>query len=191
MKTTIHTCLLLVVLVSACGCRRDMFTQPKANPLRESKVFKDDTTARPIPAHTVANSESPSADEFDTGVSGTNEIDGFPMPVTRAVIERGRDRFEIFCAPCHGLTGNGDGMVVKRGLPRSPAFTLARLRTVPAGHFVEVIERGYGVMYPQGAQVPPDDRWAIAAYIRALQLSQYAAATNLPAGDVAKLQGVE
>ena len=191
MKLSPYICLMIGALLAVSGCRRDMFTQPKANPFRESKFFQDDTTARPIPAHTVTSSDAANAGVFNTGLNGTNAVAEFPMAVTREVLERGRHRFEIFCAPCHGLNGNGDGMVVQRGLPRSPAFTLARLRTVPVGHFVDVIERGYGVMYPQGAQVPPDDRWAIAAYIRALQLSQYAAITNLPSGDVAKLQGIE
>jgi hypothetical protein len=104
----------------------------------------------------------------------------FPMPVTRAVLERGHQRFEMFCTPCHGYTGNANGMIVQRGLSRPPSFHIARLKQAPVGHFFDVITNGFGAMYSYASRVPVEDRWAIIAYIRALQLSQGAAVTDVP-----------
>lgn len=187
-----QSCLpvLLGGLMIVTGCRRDMFTQPKANPLRESSFFPDGSSARPIPDHALSQEQLPPDDPFLSGMSGTNLVTTFPMPVTQDLLNRGRERFAIYCGPCHGLDGNGDGMVVWRGLPAAPPFSIDRLRDAPVGHFVDVVARGYGIMLPQGAQVTPQDRWAIAAYIRVLQFSQHASLTNLSPDDVAKLNAI-
>jgi len=183
-------CFVLPLAFTVIGCRRDMFNQPKGNPLRESNFFPDGAASRPLPAHTVSHSDLQPADSFYTGMNGHNPVATFPYPVTRRILERGKQRFEIYCVPCHGESGDGEGMVVQRGLPASPPLDLERLRTAPIGHFVDVIVRGYGIMLPQAAQVAPDDRWAIAAYTRALELSQHAELAELPPDDIAKLRNL-
>jgi mono/diheme cytochrome c family protein len=120
---------------------------------------------------------------FYTGFVGKDEATTFPQPVTRELIERGHERYDIYCSVCHGLTGDGLGMIVRRGFPPPPSFHQDRLRQAPPGHFYQVITNGFGVMYPYAARVEPADRWAIAAYIRALQLSQNATLADAdPAG---------
>ena len=126
-------------------------------------------------------------DAFDTGVVGTNPVAEFPYPITRAMLERGKERFEIACIPCHGRTGEGNGVVVQRGFPAPPSYGIQRLREAPVGHFVNVMARGYGAMFPQAERVTPEDRWAIAAYIRALQLSQQAPLSVVPADEKSQL----
>ncbi len=111
----------------------------------------------------------------------------FPFPVTKVVLERGKERYDIYCAPCHGRTGTGDGMVVRRGFSQPPTFHQTRLREAPVGHYFDVITNGYGAMYPYAARVSPEDRWAITAYIRALQLSQNAKISDVPAGERANI----
>jgi cytochrome c553 len=187
-------CLTLVMIflmpmtIILSGCRRDMFNQPKSNPLRESDFFPDGAASRLIPPHTVARGDLENDDAFFTGMIGTNLVTTFPFPITREVLERGRQRFEINCVPCHGETGEGNGVVVARGFPRPPSYHLDRLRMAPIGHFFDVMTRGYGVMFAQAERVTPEDRWAIAAYIRALQLSENATAADVPASEMAKLQ---
>jgi mono/diheme cytochrome c family protein len=190
MKSAGTITALLVCLWLLPGCRRDMFNQPKANPLRASKFFPDGASARPLPAHVVSRENWQPDDSFATGMIGTNPVAAFPFPITRAVLERGKQRYEIYCVPCHGQAGDGEGAVVRRGFAASPPLTIDRLRNAPPGHFVDVIVRGYGVMYPQAVQVTPADRWAIAAYIRALQLSQHALLAKLPPADAAKLKAI-
>lgn len=138
--------------------------------------------SRPLVAHTIPQGRLEEDKAFHTGKSGTNLATVFPMAVTREMLERGRERFEIYCAPCHGGVGDGSGMVVSRGYPRPPSYHTDRLRNAPPGYFFNVITTGYGVMYPYASRVKPADRWAITAYIRALQLSQNARITDLPAG---------
>jgi len=111
-----------------------------------------------------------------------------PLDLTPALLARGRNRFDIYCAPCHSRAGDGDGMIVRRGFPRPPSYHIDRLRNAPDGHFYQVISNGYGVMYPYGDRIDPDDRWAIVAYIRALQLSQHAPAGLLDPQDRARLR---
>jgi len=176
-------CLALAAM--STGCRRDMFDQPKSNPLRESDLFSDHAASRPIPPHTITRDASVD-DSFYTGLNGTNPASAFPYPITRDVLERGRQRFEINCAPCHGFTGEGNGIIVHRGFPSPPSYHLDRLREAPAGHFVDVMTHGYGAMLSQAERVAPEDRWAIAAYIRALQLSQHATTKDAPADQIAK-----
>ncbi len=179
--------LVPVALVS--GCRRDMFNQPYSKPLEPSRFFRDNHMAsRPVLANTVARGQLEADRVFFTGKAGTNLVDSFPFPVTREVLERGRERFEIYCSPCHGFTGEGNGIVVQRGFPPPPSYHIDRLRQAPVGHFYDVITQGYGVMYSYAERVSPQDRWAIAAYIRALQLSYNVPVTQLTSAERQKLE---
>ena len=176
------------ILIMLTGCRPDMFNQPRGNPLRESKFFKDGAASRPIPPNTVARGFLQNDEAYYRGIIGTNLVTELPFPITREMLERGRDRFEIHCSVCHGRTGEGNGMIVQRGFPAPPSYDIDRLRDAPIGHFYDVMTRGYGVMYPQASRVGPSDRWAIAAYIRVLQLSHHAVIRDLPQAERAKLE---
>lgn len=182
--------VLLALLAAVTGCRRDMFHQPNSKPLATSDFFQDNHMAsRPLVAHTVARGHLDADEVFYTGKVGTNLVTTFPFPITREVLQRGRERFDIYCAPCHGRTGDGNGMIVQRGFPPPPSYHIDRLRQAPVGHFFDVITQGYGIMYPYAQRVAPADRWAIAAYIRVLQKSQDAKLAEVPAAERAKLQG--
>jgi mono/diheme cytochrome c family protein len=181
--------LALLFLLCATGCRRDMFSQPSERPLERSSLFRDNKMAsRPLPAHTVARGQLEDDDAFYAGKIGTNLVAAFPIPVTRELLARGQERFNIYCAPCHGRTGDGNGVVRQRGYPAPPSYHIDRLRAAPVGHFFDVITRGYGVMYSYASRVEPEDRWAIAAYIRALQLSHDAKISDVPAQERAQLE---
>jgi hypothetical protein len=180
LKTTSLICILSATLAMGTACRRDMQDQPKYKPLGESRFFADGREARPIPAGTIARDELNDTDTFHTGEANGTFLDRIPMPVDSKVLERGRDRFDIYCSPCHGRLGDGNGMIAQRGL-RAPAnFHTERLREVPPGYIYQVIANGSGGMGDYGDQVPPSDRWAIVAYIRALQLSQSASLADVP-----------
>jgi mono/diheme cytochrome c family protein len=118
-------------------------------------------------------------------------VDTFPFAVTKEIVERGQQRFNVYCAPCHDRTGSGEGMIVKRGYAKPPSYHIDRLRQAPDGHFYDVITSGFGAMPDYAAQIPPRDRWAIVAYIRALQLSQNATVNDVPAGQRANLGGAK
>ena len=163
------------------ACRRDMQDQPKYIPLRPSDFFADGRSARPLPEGTVARGELRADKVFFTGKVGDQFVDRIPFPVTRAVLDRGQERFNIYCTPCHGRLGNGLGMIVRRGLKRPPSYHIDRLRQIPIGYFYDVITNGFGAMQDYAAQVAPRDRWAIAAYIRVLQYSQQASINDVPA----------
>jgi cytochrome c553 len=181
-----------IFLVFLTGCRRDMFLQPSEKPLERSDFFRDnDMASRPLPAHTVARGQLDEDEAFYRGMIGTNLVTQFPMPVTREVLLRGQERFNIYCAPCHGRSGEGNGMIPQRGYPSPPSYHTERLRTVPVGHFFDVITRGYGVMYSYANRVEPAARWAIAAYIRALQLSHDAKISDVPNEDRAQLEATK
>ncbi|HEU6448096.1 MAG TPA: cytochrome c [Verrucomicrobiae bacterium] len=175
------------MLVVTSGCRRDMFVQPKSDPLAANNFFSDDAASRPIPPHTVSRDNSETDTPFYTGMNGTNLVAEFPIKITRQILERGRQRYDIYCEPCHGITGDGNGIVVARGFPQPPSYHIKRLREAPVGHFFDVITHGYGAMYSYAQRVEPEDRWAIAAYIRALQLSGYATTNDVPTNEIAKL----
>jgi cytochrome c553 len=177
------------MLVMLTACRRDMFHQPRSKPLGESDFFQDGAASRSIPPHTVARGFLDEDEAFYAGRIGTNLVTEFPFPITRQVLERGRERFEIYCAVCHGQTGEGNGMIVQRGFPAAPSYQIDRLREAPVGHFYDVMTRGYGVMYSYAARVEPADRWAIAAYIRALQLSRHSTLAEVPPDQRVKLEG--
>jgi cbb3-type cytochrome c oxidase subunit III len=173
--------LLFFLVLGAVGCRRDMFQQPFSKPLESSDFFRDNHMAsRPVVAHTVARGHLDEDEALYTGKLGTNLVTTFPFPITRETLQRGQERFDIYCAPCHGRTGEGNGIVVQRGFPPPPSYHIDRLRQAPVGHFVDVITHGYGVMYSYATRVKPVDRWAIAAYIRALQKSQDATLALAP-----------
>lgn len=181
--------LLFSILAATTGCRRDMFEQPKSNPLESSDFFSDGAASRPIPPHTVARGDLETNHAFYTGMIDSNLVTAFPIKVTAAVLERGRRRYNIYCEPCHGATGAGNGIVVARGFPAPPSYHIKRLREAPVGHFFDVMTHGYGVMYSYASRVNPSDRWAIAAYIRALQFSEHATPADVPTNEMAKLKG--
>ena len=187
MNPRLRTLWPVAIGLALTACRRDMFDQPKSKPLGESAFFADGGGSRPLPPHTVPRGFLNEDDAFYRGMQGTNLVEALPLPITRALLERGRQRFEIYCAVCHGRTGEGNGMIVQRGFPAPPSYHIDRLRQAPAGHLFDVITRGYGVMYSQASRVEPRDRWAIVAYIRALQLSRHAAASDVPSQERAQL----
>jgi mono/diheme cytochrome c family protein len=181
--------LLAVALVVSAGaaCRQDMHDQPKYRPFRESSFFADKRSARPLVEGTVARDALREDDVFFTGKRGKDFVTQLPVAVTPALLARGRQEFEIFCSPCHGRTGRGDGMVVRRGFKAPPSYHSDRLRAMPVGYFYDVITNGFGAMSDYSAQVVPADRWAIAAYVRTLQYSQYAPAADVPAQERGRL----
>ncbi len=173
---------VLAMLALAASCRQDMQDMPKYKPLGESRFFADGRQARPIPAGTVARDEMIDNDVFHTGQTNGAFADTIPVPVTLGLLHRGHDRFDIYCSPCHGRLGDGNGMVAQRGF-RAPAnLHTDRLRSVPPGYIYQVITNGYGAMGDYGDQVPVEDRWAIVAYVRALQLSRNASPSDVPPG---------
>lgn len=172
--------LALLLLLGLAACGPNMQDQAKYKPQAASSFFADGSAARPPVADTVARGQARTDDYYYTGLANGTPVAAFPAPVTREQIERGHERYDIYCAVCHGLTGYGDGMIVQRGFPQPPSFHSEALRDAPVGHFYDVITNGYGVMYPYASRVAPEDRWAIAAYIRALQLSQRAAPGDVP-----------
>jgi mono/diheme cytochrome c family protein len=176
----------LLLLLWCAGCQQEMAEQPSCRPLAPSTFYDDGQSARPLVQGTVPRGEmgsSPSGVSLvvaRTDLAQKPYVDAFPLPVTRETLDRGRERYAIYCALCHGPLGYGDGVVVQRGFTRPPVYHDDRLRSAPAGYFFDVITHGYGSMPDYAAQVPPRDRWAIVAYLRALQFSQYAPVDELP-----------
>ena len=168
-----------------------MHDQPKYRPLAASKLFEDGRSARPLVEGTVARGQLREDELFYAGRSGKDLAKIFPFPVTREVLERGRERYNIFCTPCHSLLGDGNGMVVQRGFRRPPSFHIDRLREAPPGHFFDVMTNGFGAMPSYASRIPVKDRWAITAYIRALQLSQNATLADVPPERRAGLAGAK
>lgn len=179
-------CLGAISLLVA-GCRLDMHVQPKYLPYDPSAFFDDGRSERrPVPG-TVARGHLRLDELLYTGKENGVLADKFPFPITRADLERGRDRYNIYCSPCHDYIGSGHGMIVQRGFPPPPSYHIDRLRSAPAGHFFDVMTNGLGSMYSYAARVEPEDRWRIAAYIRALQLSQHAEMGDVPRAQREKL----
>jgi hypothetical protein len=160
-----------------------MHNQPKYIPLRESTFWADGRSARLPVANTVARGNLRADEYFYTGKINGQEGDTFPLPVTKELLLRGQQRFTIYCTPCHSRVGDGDGMIVQRGLKRPPSYHDEKLKKAPIGHFYDVMTNGFGAMLNYSAQVTPQDRWAIAAYIRVLQLSQDAKLADVPASE--------
>ena len=164
------------------GCRQDMHNQPKFIPQRGTTFFADGRSARPQVEHTVARNEVNVDDYFHTGLLNGKEQDALPFPVTAQVLARGQERYNIYCSPCHSRVGNGAGMIVQRGYKPAGNFHDAKRLAEPLSHYFYVISNGYGAMPDYSAQIEPEDRWAVTAYIRALQLSQAASERDVPSG---------
>lgn len=189
---TIHRAVgFAVVIVSTVAlgaCRQDMHNQPKYRGLRGTTFFTDGGSARPLVDGTVARGTLQEDAAFFTGKVGTATVKELPFPVDEAVLNRGQERFNIYCTPCHDATGSGKGMVVQRGFKAPPSFHEERLRNADAGYFFDVMTNGFGAMPDYRMQLSARDRWSVVAYIRALQLSQHAATSDVPGGDPAKAQ---
>ena len=173
---------MLLTITLLTGCRQDMHDQPRFKPLAESDFFTDLRSARLPVEGTVARGQLREDAYFYTGKLGSTPGDFMPFPINLDVLARGRERFNIYCAPCHSQTGDGNGMIVQRGFRPPPSFHTERLRKSPLGYFFDVMTNGFGAMPDHGSQTSPRDRWCIVAYIRALQLSQGATASDIPAG---------
>ena len=176
-----------LALVLTTGCRQKMASQPRYDPLEGSDFFADGMAARPRIAGTVARGELVTNQFLATGKINGQIADGYPIALTEAVMDRGQERYDIFCSECHGRLGDGNGMIVARGYRRPPSFHTDTLRKQPTGHFFDVMTNGFGAMPPYKTMIPAQDRWAIVAYIRALQLSQNATVDDVPVTERAKL----
>jgi mono/diheme cytochrome c family protein len=169
----------LVMLLT--GCRQDMQNEPRYKPLAESEFFSDHRSARPQVEGTVARGQLRIDEARYTGKIDGEDIDQFPIPIGKADIERGQTRFNIYCTPCHGRVGDGNGMVVLRGFRQPPSYYSDRLLNAPVGHYFDAVTNGFGAMPSYASRIQTDDRWRIIAYIRALQLSESASLNEVPA----------
>lgn len=189
--------IVYVLCVASCaallsGCVQKMASQPHARPLEESAFFENGQSARPVMPGTVPSGYRRNNTRDNEEPRYDPQAQELPFPLTLDVLARGQERYNIYCAVCHAATGEGDGMIVRRGFSRPPSFQTDRLRAAPIGHFYDVMTKGFGAMPSYGAQVPSDDRWAIAAYIRALQLARNATLDDVPAEKRSELEkGVE
>jgi mono/diheme cytochrome c family protein len=182
-----------VAALAACatlvGCRQQMAEQPRCGPLEPSAVFADGRCAQQPVEGTVARGDLRLDEHLYAGKEQGQLVDALPFPLTRQVLERGQQRFNIYCTPCHDHLGSGQGMIVRRGFSPPPSLHIERIRLAPVGHFFEVISNGYGAMPKYSTQISTHDRWAVAAYIRALQLSQHATLADVPDDVRQRLQG--
>ena len=183
--SALHVATLALGLAA---CRTEMYDQAKTKPLSESEFFANGQSARPLPPDTVARGflREDKAMYAGIGLDGKFVKDS-PVPVTRELLQRGHERFDIFCSPCHGKQGNGLGMIVERGFKQPQSFHSDRLREQPIGYFFDVMTQGFGQMSSYASQVPPEDRWAIAAYVRVLQFAEHAPVAELPPADQKEL----
>jgi mono/diheme cytochrome c family protein len=172
--------LVMAALAGLAGCRQQMAEQPSYSPLEASEFFEDGRSSRLPVEGTVARGQLRADAHFYTGKIGDEAAALYPFEITREVLLRGRERYDIYCAPCHATSGRGNGIIVRRGFRPTPSFLDPALVARPAGHYVDVMTNGFGAMPSYAAQVPPSDRWAIAAYIQALQLSQNVNIDDLP-----------
>ena len=179
-----------IAAISIVGCNTDMWVQKKTAPLADSDFFSDGQSARPLVPGTIPRGHLREDGVFYTGIENAKWVDKIPVPVTMDLLKRGRDRFDIYCSPCHGRLGDGKGMIALRGYQlKRPVgnYHTARLMKMPVGHFYDVITNGFGAMYSYASRIEPQDRWAVVAYIRALQLSQNASVTDLNEKEKAQL----
>jgi mono/diheme cytochrome c family protein len=182
----VGTLIASALLMTACQV---MGQQPSYRPFQPADLFNDGTSAQPVPGDTVARGQLRDNPALFTGQVNGQEVDQLPFPVTREVLDRGQQRFNIYCVPCHGFVGDGSGIVVQRGFTPPPSFHIDRLRQAPIGHFFVIMSNGYGAMPGYAAQIPAaPDRWSIAAYIRALQLSQNATISDVPPDQLPTLE---
>ena len=180
----------MLAMLALTGCQQQMAYQPSYKPQDGSELFADGRAARPQIANTVYRGNLREDDALWTGKVNGKEVDKFPMTITQEVLERGHQRFNIYCQPCHGRLGDGNGMVVQRGVSRPPAYTDDRLLTSPVGHVFDVITNGFGRMYPYD-HISVRDRWAIVSYVKALQLSQHATINDVPENERTELQKLD
>jgi len=172
--------VLALVAVTFGACRQEMYDQARYKPLGESSFYSDRRASRPLPEGTVARGWLREDQRLYQGKNGRELVAVLPMPLTRELLARGRERFNIYCSPCHDRTGEGRGMVVRRGYQPPPSLHIERLRDAPVGHFFDVMTNGLGVMPDYASQIPVSDRWAISAYVKALQLSRNAPVSDVP-----------
>lgn len=188
LETRLGMLLLAVLAIFAGGCRMDMQDQPRLEPNAPSAFFSDGRADRPLVEGAVPRGRFAEDLSFETGLDAAGEpLVDLPQKVDLALLARGQERFDIYCSPCHGRIGDGNGMIVQRGYRRPASFHEERLRAAPVGTFFDAITRGFGVMPSYAAQIPVDDRWAIVAYVRALQLSQHFPASELSPAERARL----
>ncbi|HEX5414100.1 MAG TPA: cytochrome c [Chloroflexota bacterium] len=181
--------VLVVLTLVLAACAQKMRDEPKLNPDEASAFFASGTSSQPPVPDTVARGYANTDVEFNTGKDAQgNLVTEFPFPITRPDLLRGQDRFNIYCSECHGRVGNGGGVVAFNGFPGPPSYAQDRLLNAPVGHFFDVMTNGYGRMPSYANQIPTRDRWDIAAYIRALQLSQHAEVSQLPTEDQEKIK---
>ena len=180
MRNSIFIAACSLSLVALTACRDDMHNQPRYKPLAASVFFADGRSARPEVEGTIARGQLRIDEARYTGKIAGEDIDQFPIPIAKADIERGQARFNIYCTPCHGRLGDGNGLVVMRGFRQPPSYYSQRLINAPVGHYYDVISNGFGSMASYASRVTSDDRWRIIAYIRALQLSESAKLTDVP-----------
>ena len=201
LKVTITTVLALLSIVGMSSCRQDMQDQPRGKYYRGSESFADSMYSRPLVEGTVARGYLREDQAFYTGKTGAaavnpkdtaksaaGDVNEFPFPITRQILDRGQERYNIYCSPCHGVLGDGRGMIVNRGFKQPPSYHDPRLRTAALGHFFDVITNGFGVMPDYAMQIPPHERWMIIAYIRALQYSQNAQVSDLTPTEVQNIK---
>lgn len=178
-----------VSLAALVGCRQDMHDQPRYKPLAGTRFFHDGRASRPLIEGTVARGHLNESTELYAGKTESGKpVEAFPVAVTADLVKRGRERFDIHCSPCHDQTGSGRGMVVRRGFKQPPSYHVDRLRQAPVGYFFDVITNGFGAMPDYRQQITVKDRWAIIAYIRALQKSQQATLADVPPAEATKLK---
>jgi mono/diheme cytochrome c family protein len=180
--------ILLLVVVVVAGCRQDMHDAPRYEAFEASESFADKRASRVPPPGTVPRGWLREDEALYTGKVNGQLVETFPFAIARADLERGQQRFNIYCTPCHGRLGDGNGMVVQRGLRQAASFHQDRLRQEKPGYFFDVITNGFGAMPDYAAQIPVQDRWLIAAYVKALQLSQHASVDDVPADRRAELE---
>ncbi len=188
------TVVLMVLAMFGVGCRQDMHQAPRYDPLEQSDFFADQRASRPLVEHTVARGFLRDDTVFYTGKVDGQPVEEVPAAAMAAfggdlgkMVARGQERFNIYCSPCHGQTADGTGMIVQRGYKQPSSFHVDRLRAQPLGYFYDVITIGFATMPDYAAQVAPQDRWAIAAYIRTLQYSRHAPLSDVPAADRTRL----
>ncbi len=187
----LKSCICFAGCLSLLACQQQMADQPRYKPLARSTFFGDERSERPLVEGTVARGHLDADELLYDGTINGKPADIFPFPITKEVLLRGQERYNIFCSPCHDRTGSGQGMIVRRGFRPPPSYHIDRLREAPVGYFFAIITHGFGVMPDYAAQVPVRDRWAIIAYIRALQFSQNAKITDVPDKERAALLGKE
>ena len=180
-RRTLTPVLALAALLAA-ACRQDMHDQPRFEPLEASSFFADGRSSRPQVRGTIARGELRLDEHLYRGTVDGELATTFPFEMTRDMLDRGRERYDIYCSVCHDRTGSGEGLVVKRGLKQPPSFHIERLREAPPGYYFDVITRGFGAMYDLSDRIPAEDRWAIVGYVRALQLSQNATIMDVAPG---------